>query len=90
MQFYFAYLRGRLAVLASDSLLSSLYDVSSGQTVLLAQEGLSAYLAEAIWKHSKKPYCAVTDTCANGANDMESKYQPLQYIISSTLMNTLS
>ena len=48
MQFYFAYLRGRLAVLASDSLLSSLYDVSSGQTVLLAQEGLSAYLAEAI------------------------------------------
>ena len=48
MQFYFAYLRGRLAVLASDSLLSSLYDVSSGQTVLLAQEGLSAYLTEAI------------------------------------------
>ena len=48
MQFYFAYLRENLAVLASDSLLSSLYDVSSGQTVLLAQEGLSAYLAEAI------------------------------------------
>ena len=38
----------KLTVLASDCLLSSLYDVSSGQTVLLAQEGLSAYLTEAI------------------------------------------
>ena len=49
MQIFTSRICGRkLTVLASDCLLSSLYDVSSGQTVLLAQEGLSAYLAEAI------------------------------------------
>ena len=72
MQFYFAYLRGRLAVLASDSLLSSLYDVSSGQTVLLAQEGLSAYLAEAILNayHLHRNRVVLDNNVSNVGNEL--------------------